>query len=170
MGTDHETLLMKRTPWKEYREDGRTYRIRAEYGWHRIGTQEPYWSVTGTIERRTGRGWADDAGGCLHEEIAQHFPRLAPTIKWHLAFQTAGPLHYVANARHWLEQVNGIFRFERRSYDPDPVAAFKSTVVFGAIPGDEIPTLDGLEAWCAGRLPALVATMTAETNAVLLEA
>lgn len=36
------------------------------------------------------------ACGCLHEEIAKHFPELAPFIKWHL-MGTDEPLHYVAN-------------------------------------------------------------------------
>lgn len=36
------------------------------------------------------------AGGCMHEEIAKHFPELEPLIKWHLC-SSDGPLHYVAN-------------------------------------------------------------------------
>ncbi len=36
------------------------------------------------------------AGGCLHDEIAEHFPELRPLIKWHLC-NTDGPLHYPAN-------------------------------------------------------------------------
>lgn len=36
------------------------------------------------------------AGGCLHDEIAQVFPELAPLIKWHLV-STDGPMHYVGN-------------------------------------------------------------------------
>ena len=159
---------MRQTPWIEYREHGHTYRIRAEYGWHQIGTQEPYWSATGTIERLTGRGWRDDAGGMIHEEIAAHFPALAPTLKWHGSFVRSGPMHYVANARYWLEQHYGVSRWSRRSYDPDPLEAFKRVVVFGAVASDQaIPTLDALDAWCAERLPALIAAMTAETNAVL---
>lgn len=39
------------------------------------------------------------AGGCLHEDIAQVFPELAPLIKWHLC-STEQPLHYVANAAY----------------------------------------------------------------------
>jgi hypothetical protein len=160
------------TPWKEYREDGRRQRIQAQYGWNQgwnqTGEEEPYWSVTGTIERFTGYGWREDSGGMLHGEIAQHFPFLKPGLKWHLSSQQSGPIHYVANARYWLEQVNGIFKFERHSYDPDPLAAFKSTVVFGAVESDaEIPTLDTLDAWCAARLPALLAKMKEETDAVL---
>lgn len=45
--------------------------------------------------RRGDRGYL--AGGCLHDEIAQHFPGLAPLIKWHLC-GTDGPMHYIANA------------------------------------------------------------------------
>ena len=37
-----------------------------------------------------------EACGCLHDEIAQAFPDLAPLIKWHLT-STDGPLHYLAN-------------------------------------------------------------------------
>lgn len=36
------------------------------------------------------------AGGCLHDEIAEAFPELAPLTKWHLC-STDGPLHYLAN-------------------------------------------------------------------------
>lgn len=34
------------------------------------------------------------AGGCMHEEIAETFPELAPLIKWHLV-STDGPMHYI---------------------------------------------------------------------------
>lgn len=34
--------------------------------------------------------------GRIHEEIAKHFPDLAPLIKWHLC-SSDGPMHYVAN-------------------------------------------------------------------------
>lgn len=36
------------------------------------------------------------AGGCLHTEIAEVFPELAPLIKWHLC-SSDGPMHYLAN-------------------------------------------------------------------------
>lgn len=35
-------------------------------------------------------------GGCIHEEIAERIPALAPFIKWHLT-STDEPLHYIAN-------------------------------------------------------------------------
>jgi hypothetical protein len=35
-------------------------------------------------------------GGCCHDEVAKHFPELAPFIKWHLT-SSDGPMHYIAN-------------------------------------------------------------------------
>lgn len=37
------------------------------------------------------------ACGCIHEEIAKHFPEVAALLKWHLCGET-GPMHYAANA------------------------------------------------------------------------
>lgn len=34
--------------------------------------------------------------GCIHEAIADHFPELAPLIRWHLV-SSDSPMHYVAN-------------------------------------------------------------------------
>lgn len=44
-----------------------------------------------------------EAGGCLHKEIAEHFPELAPFIKWHLC-STDGPLHYIANTVYHADE------------------------------------------------------------------
>ena len=60
-------------------------------------------AVTGTIEIRAGNRWKFDNGGCIHEEIAKHFPELAGCLKWHLT-STDGPLHYVANSLYWAER------------------------------------------------------------------
>lgn len=61
-------------------------------------------AITGDI--RGPRGY--ECGGCIHEEIAKHFPELAPLIKWHLC-SSDGPMHYVANTvyhasnrDHWV--------------------------------------------------------------------
>ncbi len=48
-------------------------------------------------------GRRDEAGGCLHEEIARVFPNLAPFIKWHLT-SSDGPMHYVANTVYHAKQ------------------------------------------------------------------
>ena len=158
---------MKTTEWKEFTEDGHRYRIRAEYGWHQTGQQEPYWSVTAEQERHERGKWREDSGGTMHDAIRGHFPFLAPTLKWHLSFQKSGPLHYEANARYWLEKHYGVSKWAAQPYDPDPLGAFKSTVVFGALPEDQgVPSLEQLTAWCAARLPRLLEAMHQDTGAV----
>lgn len=49
-----------------------------------------------TIKTPEGKTLWMCGGGCCHEEVAKHFPELAPLIKWHLT-STDGPMHYVQN-------------------------------------------------------------------------
>lgn len=61
-------------------------------------------------------------GGCCHDEVAKHFPELAPLIKWHLC-SSDGPMHYLANTVyhatehcpksawvHFEDEANGIHK------------------------------------------------------------
>lgn len=50
-----------------------------------------------TIEHKpTGRKLYLKSCGCLHDDIAERLPELAPLIKWHLC-STDEPFHYIAN-------------------------------------------------------------------------
>ena len=51
-------------------------------------------SITGSIYE--GKSREPIICGCIHDEIREHFPELAPFIKFHLC-STDGPLHYLAN-------------------------------------------------------------------------
>ena len=55
------------------------------------------------VDHRRGGG----AGGCLHDEVAKHFPELAPFIKWHLC-SSDGPMHYIANTVYKHAWLTGI--------------------------------------------------------------
>lgn len=46
-----------------------------------------------------------DAGGCLHDDIAEVFPELAGLIKWHLV-SSDGPMHYFANTVYHVGKGN----------------------------------------------------------------
>ena len=61
-----------------------------------IGSQKPYFSITGTIFDQYGRV---ETSGCIHAEIAEHFPALAPFIKWHLVSVTE-PMYYIGNTTY----------------------------------------------------------------------
>lgn len=129
--------MKKTTKWKVFEENVRKYRIRAEYGFSQIGNQKPYFSITGEIYRHIARNvWTEDSFGMLHDEIAKHFPALIPLIKWHLVYFPCEPMNYKANALSWLEKHLGISKWETKSYEPNPLEAFKSTIVFGAIEDD----------------------------------
>ena len=56
-------------------------------------------SITGSIKANRCRN--DQMGGCIHDEIAKHFPKLQKYIKWHLV-STDGPMHYIANTIYFL--------------------------------------------------------------------
>ena len=58
-------------------------------------------AATATIYDAKRGGDKCEACGCLHEDIAEHFPGLAHLLKWHLT-STDGPMHYLANTLYWL--------------------------------------------------------------------
>ena len=60
------------------------------------GNRHNTFALTGTV-RVPGRG--EVAGGCLHDDIAEVFPELAPFIKFH-GCSSDGPLHYIANTTY----------------------------------------------------------------------
>lgn len=78
-----------------------------------------------TIESRRQKDIA--AGGCLHDEIVEIFPELAPLIKWHLV-STDGPMYYLANTIYHASDrdYNG-----HRAGEP---SAHRTVVYFGNSP------------------------------------
>lgn len=88
---------------KAIRHCGRDARITVEVRYDdRCGNGHNTFSITATIEEKLRNGrWIEREGGCLHEDIAKHFPDLAPLIRWHLV-SSDGPMHYIANTLYWL--------------------------------------------------------------------
>lgn len=79
-----------------YTEGGQQYRITAEVRYDdQCGNGRNSFSITAEIDRKAGNGWREDSG-CCHDEVAKHFPELAPFIKWHLT-SSDGPMHYQSN-------------------------------------------------------------------------
>lgn len=97
---------------KYYTENGRHYRITAKVRYDdQCGNGHNSFSVTAEIDSKWALldnlkeygQWRDYSGGCCHEEIAKHFPELAPFIKWHL-MSSYGPMHYIANTVYHATQ------------------------------------------------------------------
>lgn len=88
---------------KSYSEHGHIFRITVGVRHDdECGNGHNSFAITATIDEKLGNGrWVDHMGGCCHEEVAKHFPELAPLIKWHLT-STDEPMHYIANTLYWL--------------------------------------------------------------------
>ncbi len=167
--------MMKTTPWKEYSENGHQYRICTTYGldydFARRANQDPYFSATCSIEEKRGGRWKEYAGGADSVAIAQHFPELAQYLKWHLV-STGQPMHYIANAKYWWEMAMG--KIKPSEYQRvDPKDAFKTTIILGGIPGEQMPYSNDwqdVEKWLRDRLPKLMGFFAADMkNLAVLE-
>ena len=78
---------------KRYTEHGHQYKITAHVRYDdQCGNGHNSFGITATI-MEDGHEYM---GGCCHNEVAKHFPELAPFIKWHLT-SSDGPMHYVSN-------------------------------------------------------------------------
>jgi len=96
-----ESVLVKsqfRAIEKTYTEDGSTFRIVVKLRFDdECGNGHNTFAMTGSIYEKNSHGrWVDLSGGCIHEDIVKHFPKLAPLVKWHLT-STDGPMHYLQN-------------------------------------------------------------------------
>ena len=113
---------MKKTFTKLYREDGQQCKITAEVRFDdKCKNGHKTFSITGEILGKAKNGcWVFDCCGKIHDDIAKHFPDLAPFFKWHLC-STDGPLHYLANTLyhasdkdHWGRRKGEPSAWERR--------------------------------------------------------
>ena len=96
-------------------------------------------AITGDIDRIANNGRiVEESGGCIHDDIAKHFPDLAPLIKWHLV-STDGPMHYVGNTVYLAGDTdyNGLREGETQ------VSSYKPAIVFGDNPIQHAPHDNG---------------------------
>ena len=102
-GGDMESVLTKnqrKAYQKTFTENGCEYLIVAKLRYDdECNNGHNTFAITGEIWKarngvKVGRDM--ESGGCIHEDIAKHFPELAPLIKWHLC-SSDGPMHYIGN-------------------------------------------------------------------------
>lgn len=116
----------------EFARKGKKYEIVATVRHDdECGNGHNTFSITGEAKMLGGRH-GQTIGGCIHQEVAQAFPELAPFIKWHLV-STDEPLHYVANGLYWLGWQG--WR-DRDKNSPPNIWHFKSTILYGVVESD----------------------------------
>lgn len=118
-------------------------------------------AVTADLHEKAKNGlWVWQAGGCLHNEIAQWAPDIAPFIKWHLC-STDGPMHYIANSMYHASDKDCWGR--RKGKEPDLEAA-RSCAIW-----PEATLEDFTEEKLLARLPALMQEFKAAVEALGFE-
>lgn len=91
------TRNQKKTLTKRYTENGIPYIIEVDIRYDdQCGNGHNSFSITGTVYEKRKAESCLETCGCIHEEIAKHFPELERYIKWHLC-SSDGPMHYIAN-------------------------------------------------------------------------
>lgn len=110
MSTYDKLAGVKHDFTKIFTEDGTTYKITA------TAKLKGYFSLTGEVWSKSRNGkWVEDRCGCIHDDIAKHFPKLRPLIKWHLCGFNE-PMHYIANTLYHASDKDcwGLRKGERR--------------------------------------------------------
>ena len=120
------TKNQKRNWIKTYLEDGRVYRITATARYDdECCNGHNTFAITGQIDEKRGNRWMDYAGGCIHEDIAKHFPELAPLIKWHLCGSN-GPMYYIQNTIYLAGERDCWSKLKGEEKDFDEYIIFKN--------------------------------------------
>lgn len=105
------------TKTKNFKEGCKAYRIIANIRYDdECGNGHNSFAITGEIWRQ-GNQRDCESCGCIHDEIAKHFPELKPYLKWHL-MNSDGPMHYVANTIYHVSDTdyNGLKDGEFNSF------------------------------------------------------
>lgn len=135
---EHNTFQNRTRDFNEY---GEAHTLTVSFGMsYHLGNSAPHFSITSET-RKKGRKRIESCG-CQHDTTEQVFPELAPLIRWHLTDQNGVPMHYIANGLYWFDCAAG--KYDRRSYDPDPLETFRSHVVLGRLDGDEKVSVEKL--------------------------
>lgn len=145
--------------------------VKAVLGFTKIDEQEPYFHAMCGAWDSYDRAYTVCAD---HKLLAEKFPEYAGLARWHLCGLTSGPMHYEANAIYWSEKARGVSRWPASPGEPNPVEAFKSTVVWGGAADDgtdadaiitALQEPDELTRWLAARKSALMAAFRADVEA-----
>lgn len=134
---------------------GKPATIKAEVRYDdRCGNGHNSFSITGEIWL-VGKRSDCETCGCIHDDIAKHFPELAPFIKWHLT-SSDGPMHYIANTVYHASESESKARELNHA---------RSSAVWPDATDEDL-TAPGLEQRLADRLPALMAEFRAAVESL----
>jgi hypothetical protein len=131
---------------KLFTEDGKDHKIIVKYGMSYIrGNSRPYFSITVSSKEYCG---------CIHDEIALHFPELKPLIQFHLWNDNGLPMHYVANAIYWWEYWQGLSKWKLEKTKEEYFEIFCDHIAL--FPDEVVPvTREEIKPWLENRIPRI---------------
>lgn len=134
------TKSQKKTQEKLFVQDGKTYRITVKLRYDdECNNGHNTFAITADIDEKKKNGqWRKDSGGCLHDDIAKHFPKYEKYIKYHL-MSSDGPMYYIENSLYWAGK-RGYCEGDKDSSPPN-LSHFRSTAIWPDSP-DDILTWD----------------------------
>lgn len=141
---------------KLFTEDGKDYKIIVKYSMSYIqGNSHPHFSITGNIDKRNKVGeWIKYSCGCIHDEIALHFPELKPLIRFHLWDDNGLSTHYVANAIYWWEYWQGLSKWKPEKTKEEYFEIFCDHIAL--FPDEVVPvTREEIKPWLESRIPRI---------------
>jgi hypothetical protein len=94
-----ESILTKKqviqSDWKLFNEGTERIRVKIRYD-DECNNKHNTFAITGETEYLDRGRWREGSGGCIHDQIQEHFPEYAHLIKWHLC-SSDQPMYYVNN-------------------------------------------------------------------------
>jgi len=115
---------------REFTRDGTRFLLDAHVRYDdSCGNGHNTFSITGVLKEKMGSRFIEHSAGCIHDEIVNAVPELAPYIKWHLC-SSDGPMHYLQNSLYlagdrdcWGKRKGEPKSFETKLYfDAVPIA------------------------------------------------
>jgi hypothetical protein len=109
------------------------FKIVATFELEDLGQGAYFAATADTWEQNPGNHhWYEASCGMLHDKIIRYFPKYEKYLKWHLCHLDRGPWYYFENSLFWAGK--------KGQYKDTPNAKhFKSTIVYGAAEGDDVP-------------------------------
>lgn len=109
------------------------------------GNSHTHFSITGSSK---------ESCGCIHDEIALHFPELKPLIQFHLWDDNGLPMHYVANAIFHWEEYHGLSKWKLERTKEENYKTFSSHIAL--FPDEVVPvTREEIKDWLENRIPRI---------------
>jgi hypothetical protein len=121
----------------KYIDNDKKYKLIVDYGFDKIGNQEPYFTITANLYCLNKTRWIIIDKRCSHKLIAKKLPKLNPLIRWNVTSFKSGPMHYLSNGEYWwkqslLNKSSYLYKKYGCTVGYEALEVFKKAIVYGS--------------------------------------